>query len=60
MSKTEKQIVSLGIFLSDTSIARNFHLPGLEKIGFDYKTENVLCFIIQKLTDPYSLYGSGI
>ena len=41
MSKTEKQIVRLGIFLSDTSKARNFHLPGLEKIRFDYKTENV-------------------
>ena len=30
-SKIEKQNVSLDIFVSATSIARNLHLPGLKK-----------------------------
>ena len=36
--KTEKQIFSLDIFVSDTSIARNLHFPGLEKKHFSHKT----------------------
>ena len=33
-SKIEKHNVSLNIFVSDTSIARNLHLPGSEKKSF--------------------------
>ena len=40
-SKIEKQNGSLDIFISDTSIARNLYLPGLEKKQFNYKTKNV-------------------
>ena len=35
-SKIEKHNVSLDIFVSDTSIARNLHLLGLEKKHFSY------------------------
>ena len=35
-SKIEKHKVSLDIFVSDTSIARNLHVPGLEKKHFSY------------------------
>ena len=34
--KIEKQNFSLDIFVPDTSIARNLHLPGLEKKHFSY------------------------
>ena len=42
-SKIEKQNVSLDIFVSVTSIARNLHLPGLKKKKkkISYKTKNV-------------------
>ena len=33
-SKIERHNVSLDIFVSDTSMARNLHLPGLEKKYF--------------------------
>ena len=43
-SKIEKQNVSLDIFVSVTSIARNLHLPGLKKKKkkkkISYKTKN--------------------
>ena len=35
-SKIEKHNVSLDIFVSDTSIDKNLHLPGLEKEHFSY------------------------
>ena len=35
-SKIEKYTVSLSIFVSDTSIARNLHLPGFDKQYFSY------------------------
>ena len=35
-SKIEKHNFSLDIFVSNTSIARNLHLPGLEKKHFSY------------------------
>ena len=35
-SKIEKHNVSLDIFVSDTSIAKNLYLPGLEKLFFSY------------------------
>ena len=42
-------------------MARNIFLSGLEKDYFSYKIKNVgLCFILQKLKDPYSLFGSDI
>ena len=59
MSKTEQQNVSLDIFVFDTSIARNNDLPGLEKKHFSLETKNVF-FILKKLKDPYSLFGSDI
>ena len=34
--KIEKRNVSFDIFVSDTSLARNLHLPGLEKKHFSY------------------------
>ena len=41
-SKIEKHNVSLDIFVSDTSIARNLHLLGLEKKHFSYiRTHNL-------------------
>ena len=58
-SKIEKQNVSLDTFVSNTSIARNLHLPGLEKKHFSYKTK-CFSFILQKSNDPYSLFGSDI
>ena len=35
-SKIEKRNVSLDIFVSDNSLARKHHLPGLEKKHFSY------------------------
>ena len=35
-SKIKKCNVCLDIFVSDTSIARNFHFPGLEKLNFSF------------------------
>ena len=43
------------------SIARNIYLSGLEKDYFSSKIKNIdLCFILQKLKDQYSLFGSDI
>ena len=56
-SKIEKHSVSLDIFVSDTSIARNFHLPGLEKKRFNYiKThilflDQILVFVLLKMKE---------
>ena len=38
-SKIEKHNVGLAIFVSGTSIARNLHLPGLEKKHLSYITD---------------------
>ena len=40
-SKIEKQNVSLDIFVSVTSIARNLHLPGLKKKKKKKKKKNL-------------------
>ena len=48
-SKIEKHKVSLDIFVSDTSIDRNLHVPVLEKKHFSY---------IRKHMDPYPFFGS--
>ena len=45
-SKTEKHNVSLDIFISDTSIARNLPLPEFEKKHFSYFFEDQ-CLIIK-------------
>ena len=55
-SKIKKHNVSLDIFVSDTSIARNLHLPVLEKKHFSFIRTctlfsirfRYLCFSIQK------------
>ena len=41
-SKIEKHNVSLDIFVSETSIARNIHLPGFEKKEFGYIRSHTL------------------
>ena len=52
-SKIEKQNVSLDIFVSVTSIARNLHLPGLKKkkkkLAIKLKT---LLFYTSKIEGP--------
>ena len=53
-SKIEKRKFSLDIFVSDTSISRNFHLPGLEKKHFSHMRtqtvfwDNILAFVLLK------------
>ena len=60
-SKTEKQQAGFENFLSITSIARNFNLPGLKKKYFSYKMKNIFFrFKLKKLKDPYSFFGSDV
>ena len=50
-SKIEKHNVSLDIFVSETSIARNLHLPGLEKIHFSHIRDcRQITFVITLVT----------
>ena len=57
LSKIEKPNVGLDIFVSDTSIARNLHLPGLEKKLLRYiRTHTVflnqiLVFVLLKIKE---------
>ena len=55
-SKIEKHNDSLDIFVSGTSIARNLHLPGLEKKHFTYVhndpthvLDQILVFVLLKI-----------
>ena len=54
-NKIEKHNVSLDIFVSDTSIARNLHLLGLEKKHFSYiRThflDQILVFVLLKIKE---------
>ena len=43
-SQIEKHNSSLNIFVSDTNIARNLHLPGLEKTHFSYIRTHTLFY----------------
>ena len=43
-SQIEKHNFSLNIFVSDTNIARNLHLPGLEKTHFSYIRTHTLFY----------------
>ena len=61
-SKIEKNNISLDIFVSYTSIARNLHLPGLEKKHFKYiRThtrflDQILVSVLLKIKERF---GSG-
>ena len=60
--KIQKHHVSLGIFVSDTSIARKLYLPGLEKNHFSYINTHTLFWIrfwYLCCSKPKSVLGSG-
>ena len=61
-SKIEKHNVSLDIFVSDTSIARNLHLLGLEKKHFHYirthtQMGQILVFVLLKIKKTFADQG---
>ena len=53
MNKTEKENISIDIFVSDiTSITRISHLPGIEKKHLSYNTLKMLSFHTSKIEGP--------
>ena len=53
-SKTEKHNISLDIFVSGSSTARNIHLPGLEKKHFSlpiFFLDQILVFVLLKINE---------